>query len=509
MPQPEEKELEQLYLERDLYWKLLELGTQDNLRPLLEEALSLILGVTSAEKGYVALYSEESDDPDFWIAKSYTQEEVAQIRKQISSGIIAQAMATNQTIISASATSDPRFQENVSVVTHSIQAVLCAPIGLESPIGALYLQGKTKGDSFSEQDRQRAEAFVRHLVPFVDRLAARQQKADDPTRSYRSRLRLDSLVGRSRVLAEMFKQIESVARFDVSVLLTGPSGTGKTALARAIHDNSTRADKPFVELNCAALPEALVESELFGAVQGAHSTATKKLPGKLLAAKGGTLFLDEIGELPLLAQSKLLQFLNSKTYYPLGSNTPEEADVRIIAATNINIEQAIIQKTFREDLFYRLNVMPFRLPTLAERKEDISLLCDYFSYKVCRKHSIPKMSLSAWAIKATETADWPGNIRQLSHAVEAAVIRASVEGSSVLEIKHLFPESSAESKMLGEKPLFFQEATRRFQKRFVLEALEASRWHIADTAKRLGVTRAHVHNLLSAFEIRRPPKTTK
>src|SRR5262249_36164576 len=158
-----------------------------------------------------------------------------------------------------------------------------------------------------------------------------ERDAEDATKPLRARLKLEGLAGRSRALAEVFRQVESAARFEISVLLTGPSGTGKTALARAIHDNSQRAGKPFLELNCAALPETLFESELFGAVPGAHSTATRKIQGKLAAAQGGTIFLDEIGELSLNIQSKLLQFLQSKEYFPLGSAKPEKADVRILA----------------------------------------------------------------------------------------------------------------------------------------------------------------------------------
>jgi transcriptional regulator with GAF, ATPase, and Fis domain len=495
----------QLKQERDLYWRLLELGVHRDLRHLLEEALPLIVEVTRAKKGFLAIYGE-SQQPQYAIAHSCTKHEIEETHKKISRGIIAQAMASGKTINTSSAKEDPRFQENQSVLAHNIEEVLCAPIIYETPLGVLYLQDRD-GGPFTEQDRQRAEAFARHLAPSVERLYTKQRRPlhRDPTIPFREKLHLEGLVGRSRALAELFKQVEGTARFDVSVLLTGPSGTGKTALARAIHDNSARAGKAFIELNCAALPENLFESELFGALQGSHSTATKRLFGKLSAAQGGTLFLDEIGELSLNVQSKLLQFLQSKEYFPLGAAKPEKADVRIITATNVNLKEAISKKTFREDLFYRFNVMSITVPPLSERPEDISLLCEHFCQETYQRYQIPSIYLSLEALRAAEESEWPGNIRELSNAIESATLRASVDKSKIVEPKHLFQKHDA-----IEQPTF-QEATKRYQRRFLLETLEASDWNISESARRLGVTRAHVHGLVQALELAalHPKKTSK
>jgi Nif-specific regulatory protein len=496
----EDTSWEALQKERDLYWRLLELGEQKNLKPLLREALSLIVGVTRAKKAYLALYPGEQDEPGFEIAHSCSEDELVDIRQKISHRIISSSMATGGTIRIDSALEDPLFQDGSSVQGNQIEAVLCVPIQGEQPLGVLYLQDREIGGAFSLEDQRRAEAFSRHIAPFVDRLLSqRKTDAKDYTLGARRRLQLDDIIGKSECLSEVLTQLEGVSRFDVSVLLTGPSGTGKTSLARVIHDNGARAKRPFLELNCAAFPENLFESELFGAALGAHSTATRKILGKLAAAEGGTLLLDEIGELSLNLQSKLLQFLQSKEYFPLGSNKAERADVRIIAATNAELELAVSQKRFREDLYYRLNVVSISVPSLAERREDIPLLIEYFCQRTQKKHKTLPLLFSSAAMRAAQVSDWPGNIRQLSHSVEAAMIRASIEGCDAVELRHLFPESK---KKEASGRLQFHEATRRFQKNFLLEALESTQWNVSETAKLMGLTRAYTHNLITSFSLR-------
>jgi Nif-specific regulatory protein len=291
----------------------------------------------------------------------------------------------------------------------------------------------------------------------------------------------------------------------VSVLLTGETGTGKSQLARLIHLNSGRAAQPFVELNCATLPEALVESELFGAEAGAHSTATRRVEGKVRAAQRGTLFLDEVSELPLAVQAKLLQLLQSRTYYPLGSSKPTHADVRIIAASNVDLQAAVAEKKLREDLFYRLQVLPIRMPSLDERREDVAELAAHFVAATCAQHRFPAIRLSPTALRALECAEWPGNVRQLANTIEAGVIRAVGKGAAAVERPHLFPDDPVHDSDSTDTPAgtTFQEATRRFQRTFLEEALRESGWNIAQTARRLDLARTYVYTLIRAFGLRR------
>ena len=250
----------------------------------------------------------------------------------------------------------------------------------------------------------------------------------------------------------MLREVALVAPLDIDVLLTGGSGTGKSQMARVIHDNSLRASQPFVELNCAAMPESLIESELFGAVQGAHSTAVRRIEGKLGSAQGGTLLLDEVAELSPSAQAKLLQLLQSRLYYPLGSTKPVRADLRIIAATNVDLGTAVADGKFREDLFYRLNVLPIRMPTLAERREDIAELARHFCVSGCERHRLPRVTISEHLADALAAAEWPGNIRQLAHAIEAAVIRAAGTGVLRIERAHVFPPEASQQRSDASQP---------------------------------------------------------
>jgi len=489
--------------ERDLYRRLLELNRETALDAFLKEALAVMVSAVGAEHGYIELRGEDDppSTPRWWTAHGLTPEAVAGVRGKISRGIIAAAVASGETILTQSARIDPRFSALTSVRAGAIEAVICAPIGEPVPCGVTYLQGRHTG-RFTEEDRDRIQTLARHLAPAAIRLMEeRARPARDPLEPLRQALRMDGIVGRSPALVGVLRQAALVAPLDVNVLLTGDSGTGKSQLARVIHASGPRAHGPFVELNAAALPEALLESELFGAMPGAHSTATRRLEGKVAAADGGTLFLDEIADMPLPAQAKLLQLMHSREYYPLGSNRAVRANIRIMAATNSDLDRAVAERRFRQDLLYRLQVVPLRLPTLAERGEDVAPLARHFCETAGRQHQLGHFSLSRGAVIALETTEWPGNVRQLAHAVEAAVIRAAGEGVSEIQVAHVLPMERHVGAATGATT--FQQATRQFQARFLQRALEENQWDVPETARRLDIARSHAYGLIRVFKLSR------
>jgi transcriptional regulator with GAF, ATPase, and Fis domain len=489
--------------ERDLYRRLLELAEHEAPGPFVEDALALVVEVTGARQGYLEI-QDASGEPRWWTSVDLSDEELAGARRRISRGIIAEAIATGRTVLTPSAFLDERFSGQDSVQETHIEAVCCAPIGAPAR-GVLYLQHTSDAGTFDEGVRAQVELVTRYLGPALERVLARRVAADgtDPTAELRRRLPLDTVIGCSQALADVLQQVVLAAPLDVTVLLTGESGTGKTHLARVIHQAGPRAAGPFVELNCANLPDDLLESELFGAEQGAHSTATRRVPGKIAAAEHGTLFLDEIGELSARAQAKLLQLLHSKTFVPLGATEPRHADVRVIAASNTDLKDAVRQRLFREDLLYRLTVLPIRMPSLAERRDDIPLLADRLAAAAGERHHLPAVPLSPNARHAAAAADWPGNVRELANAIEAAVIRAAGTGATQVEPAHLFP---------GVTPgpattLTFHASTRRFQAELLAKALADHDWNVTQTAHDLDLTRAHVHNLIRAFGLTRTPSS--
>lgn len=491
---------------RDLYVRLLELGAEERIEGLLEAALALVVDVTGADRGYIELTAGNGAGPEprWSLARELTAAEIEVVRTNISRGIVAESLARGQTIMTPSALLDPRFRERASVRAGKIEAVLCAPIGDGEPLGVLYLQRHLAGP-FSPEACRNAEMFALRFAPLADRLVARELREPDATRPYRATLALEHVAGRSVALAALLREVTWVVPRDVTVLLTGESGTGKSQIARVIHDNGPRAERRFVELNCGAIPETLLENELFGAAPGAHSTAERFTEGKVAAAEGGTLFFDEISDLSLPAQAKLLHLLQSRQYYPLGSVKPINADVRVLAATNIDLDVAVAEGRFRSDLFYRLQVMPIRVPSLAERTEDIPELARHCGQMACDRHRLPCLTLSRGAIAALVSAAWPGNVRQLAHTVEAAAIRAAGEGVVQIEASHLFPSLRAAA-VVDETGITFQAATQRFQAQLLSDALAQENWNVVEVARRLDLARSHVYRLIQTFGLRRDPE---
>jgi two-component system, NtrC family, response regulator AtoC len=313
---------------------------------------------------------------------------------------------------------------------------------------------------------------------------------------------IPGLIAEAPAMREVLRVVARVAPTDVTVLLTGESGTGKEVIARALHDGSSRHAGPLVALNCSALPAELVESELFGHVRGAFTGADRDRVGRFAAADGGTLFLDEIGDLAPAAQAKLLRVLEERRVTPVGATTPEDVDVRLVAATNRRLEQLVEQGAFREDLFFRLGVVQLELPPLRERRSDIPLLAAHFIAHFAERHDRPARPLSEAARRALLAWDWPGNVRELRNVVERAVVLADGESIDVADLPPALagagsPLRPADAAIAG---LPYAEARDRvlhsFERSFLAAALERHGGNVSATARALGLHRQSLQKML-------------
>jgi two-component system response regulator AtoC len=312
------------------------------------------------------------------------------------------------------------------------------------------------------------------------------------------------MVGRHPEMVRIYQLITQIAETPTTVLVLGESGTGKELVARAIHQRSPRAGQPFVAVNVAAIPEALVESELFGHEKGAFTGAHARKLGKFELAHGGTLFLDEIGSLRLDLQAKLLRALQEREIERLGGVRPVPVDVRVLAATNLNLRQAVRDRTFREDLYYRLNVVPVHVPPLRERREDIPFLVEHFVRKVARECRRQVDGVSAGALEVLTRYDWPGNVRELENVIHRAVVLA---GGPVVMLRDVpldvaMPETG--SRLTEDTGLPLREACDQFERQYVLRVLERVQWNVSRAARLLGVHRNTVLTKLSTWGVQRP-----
>ena len=354
-------------------------------------------------------------------------------------------------------------------------------------------------------DMERTLLAVRHALD--------HRRLEEENEQLRQRLEPDQdIVGETEAMRRLRDQIAAAAPTNGRVLIRGESGTGKELLARAIHRQSLRRDRPFVAVNCAAIPEELIESELFGHEKGAYTGATAQRRGKFEQADGGTIFLDEVGDMSLKTQAKVLRVLQEQTFERVGGHETLAVDVRVIAASNKDLGAAMRAGAFREDLFYRLNVVPFEIPPLRDRKEDIAPLARHFLARYGAEYGRRERTLTAAALDRLAQHPWPGNVRELKNLMERMVIMVPRDRIEPADLEpSLAPRegdarwgSAGGEALPALEALTLKEGRDRFERAFLLRHLEANAWNITRTAERLGIERSNLHRKLKAFGLEPP-----
>ncbi len=338
------------------------------------------------------------------------------------------------------------------------------------------------------------------LGMLIEKIIVRQAQARENLflrEQYKERTRFESMIGQSQPMQKIFELIRDVAPMDSTALITGETGTGKGLAAKAIHTNSPRCGGPFVVVNCGAIPEHLMESELFGHQKGAFTDAKETKKGRLEMAHGGTLFLDEIGEISMRMQIDLLRVLEDRIFYRVGGTQPIEADFRVIAATNRDLKTAIQEEHFRKDLYYRLNVISFKMPPLRERKEDIPLLAEHFMRRFAQETNKPVDRIRRDAMDEMMLYEWPGNVRELENAIERAVV--------VGKEREIRPEELPF--FIGEQAVCAADSSlQALEEAHIHRILDANQWNISRGAKILGVDRSTLYAKMKKYGIQKPDK---
>lgn len=316
----------------------------------------------------------------------------------------------------------------------------------------------------------------------------------------------EPLIGNSTCIEKIKEKVETIAPMDSTVLIMGESGTGKEILANMIYSKSKRMDKPFIRVNCAALTQNLLESELFGHEKGAFTGAERMRKGRFEMAQGGTILLDEIGELPLETQAKLLRVLQEKEFERVGGATTIKTDFRLIAATNKDLRKAVENHRFREDLFYRINVLPITLPPLRERKEDIPVLADYFLKQIAKEVKKPILLFEKDAIQQFLDYDWPGNVRELKNVIERLVVLSNHGQIGMEDIPEEIKNKKIKTdiKLQQVQPInviTLSDAKKEFEKNYIIKALERNEWNVTKTAEELDLARKNLYKKLHEYKI--------
>ena len=468
---------------------------------LQKTLLDLLFEVVPAARGVVLLTDAgASDDAAFGSVFGLDRQQGQDVSIKVSSKITKWVLKHRESILITNQAEAGKFQSSESLSADQPAAVMCVPlIMLDRTLGVIYLDTTDPATPFDQDHLQLVSA-----ISAITAVAIENARHIEWLVSENQRLIADfniehNLVGESPPIREVLQFISKVAPTDSTVLLSGESGTGKELAARAIHLNSKRADKAFMAVNCAALAESLLESELFGHEKGSFTGALMQKKGRLEIADGGTVFLDEIGELSPALQVKLLRVLQEREFERVGGTRAIKVDIRLITATNKDLEQCIVQGTFRQDLYYRLNVVSLEMPPLRERHEDIPLLANYFAAKYAEKCNRRITGIAAAAQARLVGYDWPGNVRELENAIERAVVLGATDRILLEDL----PESVLESEPAATAPgTKYHEAVAQTKKQIILGAMQQAKGNYTEAAKLLGVHPNYLHRLIRNLNLK-------
>lgn len=487
--------------------KVLALST--DLRDCLKRCMSILAGYVGLKNGTVTIFNPLTGQLEIEVAHEMTAEARKRGIYKIGEGITGRVVASGKPMVVPDISTEPMFLNRTRsrrALHDQITSFLCVPIQQgKNIIGTLSADCKFKAGANFEEEIRLLTILSGLFSQTVTRIQTVNQERDKLLyenlklkHELSEKYRLDNIISNSSRMQEVLEMIHRVADSNATVLLRGESGTGKTLAAKAIHYNSKRAKKPFIVVNCSALPDTLLESELFGYEKGAFTGAQGIKKGRFEAAEGGTLFLDEIGDLAINLQLKLLNVVQEREFQRLGSTKTRKCNVRLIAATNRDLEEAVANGSFREDFYYRLNVFPIYLPPLRKRPTDVLLLADHFMHFFNRENNKNVTRLSTSAIDLLMQYHWPGNVRELQNCMERALLICD-EGS--IKGYHLPPSLQSAGSVSGKNPLSLAAAVENFEKELLVEALKNCHGNQTKAAKYLDSSLRIINYKLNKYNI--------
>jgi transcriptional regulator with GAF, ATPase, and Fis domain len=472
---------------------LKQLLAEGDVEKVLITAMDQIIVLSGAERALIVLYGRDRRE-QFQTARRLSKSDLAHPEFEISRTIIRTVTAKGEPVCIKNALADPRLTRSESVMRLRLLSVICIPLKYDKSVfGVVYLDNRSARGVFTKETFD----LVREFTELISMVAFRALECSQLTlkvqvmeAELRGKYQFEAIIGSDPKMIDLLKLVSQVADTDATVLIEGESGTGKELFARALHFNSRRKDSAFIAVNCAAIPENLLESELFGHVKGAFTGALKDKPGWFECADCGTIFLDEVSEMPVPLQSKLLRVLQFKEYSRVGSTEIRHLDVRIVAAASKNLSGLVRDGMFREELYYRLNVIGLQVPPLRERSCDIILLARYFLKMYGDKYGKPDLTLTGEAEKILLGNSFPGNCRELENIIQRAVVLAQ-SPSIGPDLLALSPTPGPDVEPQGKPPASFRDAKQKnieeFEKKYISHCLQISKGHISRAAELAGL----------------------